>query len=136
MIQRTAAACMHDIVYTCIEGGGINSVPCRVAALSTVPSNKQSQDSFHWLVSTPRAIVKKTLVEMFILCCSLEIALCSTRADRVWPLSNAATIDLGQSSPFGPRLQASKNFIITNFHTYIIMHDQLYYNIIIYVLTT
>eukprot|EP00899_Mesostigma_viride_P019583 jgi/Mesvir1/27626/Mv07358-RA.1 len=34
----------------------------------------------------------------------------SVRADRVWPLSNSATIDMPQSSPFGPRLKAAENF--------------------------
>ena len=32
-----------------------------------------------------------------------------TRDDRVWPLSGNKTVDLGQSSPFGPRIKISAN---------------------------
>ena len=47
---------------------------------------------------------------LFLLCCFVQLAWTSTRHDRVWPLSGTSTVDLGQSSPFGPRQKASENF--------------------------
>ena len=33
-----------------------------------------------------------------------------SRHDRVWPVGGTTMVDLAQSSPFGPRLQASQTF--------------------------
>ena len=32
-----------------------------------------------------------------------------SRGDRVWPIGGTTSVDLGQSSPYGPRLQISRN---------------------------
>ena len=43
--------------------------------------------------------------------CVINSALASpSRHDRIWPVSGSAMVDLGQSSPFGPRLMASASF--------------------------
>ena len=32
----------------------------------------------------------------------------TSRHDRVWPISGSMSVDLGQSSPFGPRIKISQ----------------------------
>ena len=43
------------------------------------------------------------------LCLSVQFhsAVAESRSDRIWPIGRSTSVDLGQSSPFGPRLQIS-----------------------------
>ena len=54
-------------------------------------------------------IMKDKMIVLVLLCCSVQLAWTSTRHDRVWPISGTTSVDLAQSSPYGPRLKISEN---------------------------
>ena len=51
-------------------------------------------------------LLKWSNIIYFAFVCSVEA---SNRMERVWPVNGSSSVDLPQSSPFGPRLQISEN---------------------------
>ena len=51
-------------------------------------------------------LLKWSNILYFTFVCSVEA---SNRKERLWPVSGSSSVDLPQSSPFGPRLKISEN---------------------------
>ena len=71
---------------------------------------RSCSSSIQHLAATMTGLSSATLSLTLILSVIAIGAHGSSRNDRVWPLSNSDSVDLGQSSPFGPRLKASQRF--------------------------